>query len=198
MSENSTLVIDDQYLIRDEASLRALYKAPSERVLAAKAPHLNDEFKKLIRAARFVCIASEGSLGLDLSPRGGAPGIVQIIDDCTIAIPDMLGNNKLETMSNIVNGSGRVALLFPLPGLDYFVRINGTAQLSTDPSLLEQLQLDHVQAVKVAILIHTEEVYPHCSKATIRSEIWKSEGMLDHDSLPSMGQVVKSLITGSQ
>ncbi len=197
MPEESTLILDDQYIIHDEASLRSLYKPASERVMAAKQSGLNHEFKKLIRAARFVCIATEGPDGLDLSPRGGSPGLVHILDDRTLAIPDMLGNDKLETMSNIVNGSGRIALLFPLPGLDYFIRVNGSAQLSTDPSLLEILQQDDKQATKLAIVIHTQEVYPHCSRATIRSEIWKPEGQLNKADLPSMGEIVKSLLAVS-
>lgn len=171
--------------------LRALHAEPKSYVLKAKSSELTAEMITLIGQVRLVCIASEGDEGMDLSPRGGKPGFIKVIDNKTLAFADRPGNNKLETLSNLVAGSGRVAMMFLLPGLDYFIRLNGDAVVTADPQLLEAVTSDPECKLVVKILIN--EVYPHCPKASQFSELWSSSSHLDLSTSPSMGEVVKGI-----
>lgn len=171
--------------------LRELYPKPKAYVVKTKSAELTPEMVELIDQVRFVCIASEAFEGMDVSPRGGEPGFIKVIDNRTLAFADRPGNNKLETISNILQGSDRIALLFLLPGLGFFLRLNGQAVVTTDPRLLAAVTTDRECKLVIKILI--AEVYPHCPKAAHFSELWTDSSLLDQAALPSMGNVVKSI-----
>lgn len=181
----------DSHQITSVEQLRAMHAEPKAYVLKAKSPELTAEIISLIAQVRIVCIASESGDGMDLSPRGGEPGFIKVIDSKTLAFAERPGNNKLETLSNLVEGAGRVAMLFLLPGLDYFLRMNGKAVVTADPQLLAVVTED--PECKLAMKILLDEVYPHCPKASQFSELWSIDSHLDLATSPSMGDVVKGI-----
>ncbi len=160
----------DPYRIETIEELREFYEMPKDQVLKTKFDFLDDHIVRFIANAPIVCIGSEMEEGLDVSPRGGAPGFVHVIDRKHVAIPDWPGNNKLETMTNIL-ASGRCGLLFLLPANDLFLRINGPATVTRDPDLLAAMTEEN-KTPKTAIRVAVNEAYFHCGKAIKRSEIW--------------------------
>jgi PPOX class probable FMN-dependent enzyme len=160
--------------ITTEEQLRALYGAPKKLPALAKAKEIDDLCRRFFALSPLLCISSCDRDGhQDVSPRGDAPGFVQVLDPATIAIPDRPGNNKLETLSNIL-GNPRVALLFIIPGHEEMLRLNGTAKISRDPALLARSAVEG-RLPKAMIVIKVEEIYPHCGKALRRARIWDSQ-----------------------
>lgn len=176
----------------DEApDLDALYAPPGEMVLKAMTRHLTDFHIDYLARATFFCLATGREAGLDASPRGGAPGFVKALDRTTVAFADWPGNNRIESMRNIV-AEDRVALLFLFPGLDIFMRLGGRARVSVDPRLLDRL-LEGQRRPKSAIVVQIEEALFHCGKAINRGRLWDAEGHIDRKSLPSAGVMMKTL-----
>jgi len=174
------------------AELEALYAAPVATSLAKETSRINELYKRLIEASPFLTIASVGPGGLDCSPRGDGPGFVKIIDDETLAIPDRRGNNRLDTLKNIVQDP-RLGLLFMIPGLNETLRINGSAQLSTDPDLLATFSVNNVAPVTV-IIIKIDTIYFQCARALKRSKLWEADAQVDPASLPKAGELIQSVI----
>lgn len=180
-------------MIDSLAALRSLYAAPRERSQRKQLPSLDAHCKRFIALSPFVVVASSGASGmLDASPRGGAPGFVQVIGDSILLIPDSPGNNRLDTMGNIVE-TGQIGLLFIVPGVDETLRVNGSATLSTREDWL-QLTGTEVRRPKLVIAVDVKEAYLHCAKAFMRSELWNPERHVDRASLPSMGEMLKQQI----
>ncbi|MFD0915821.1 pyridoxamine 5'-phosphate oxidase family protein [Pseudahrensia aquimaris] len=153
---------------------------------------INDDYRRLIEACPFATVATEGPEGLDCSPRGDGPGFIRIIDQHTIALPDRRGNNRLDTLRNIVR-TGRVALLLMIPGLNETVRINGRALVSVEPDLLESMA-EQGKVPASAILVTIETMYFQCARAIIRSRLWQADAQVDPKTLPSAGQLVRSVM----
>jgi PPOX class probable FMN-dependent enzyme len=175
--------------VADEVALRAHYAPPGERSLRKQLAALDVHCRRFIGLSPFLVISSVGAGGkLDASPRGGDAGFVKAPDEHTLLIPDSPGNNRLDTMSNIVD-TGRVGLLFLIPGIDETLRVNGTAQLSDDPRLLE-LAREERRLPKLVIRIGVEEAYLHCAKALMRSRLWAAESRVERTVLPTMGQMI--------
>jgi len=128
-------------------------------------------------------------LAMDASPRGGPPGFVRVADDGTLLIPDDPGNNRLDSLENIV-ATGRVGLLFLIPGIDETLRVNGTADLSDDPKLLEFAR-EQRRLPKLVIRVRVEEAYLHCAKALMRSRLWAPETQVARSELPTMGRMIR-------
>lgn len=171
--------------------LRAVYGQPSKLAAAAKVDRLDDLTRAFIAKSPFVMVGTSDAQGRqDVSPRGDAPGFVRVLDDRTLAIPDRPGNNKLENLSNIV-ATGRIALLFIIPGHDETVRVNGVAHLSTDADLLAAMAVEG-KLPRAAIVVTAEEVYPHCAKAFRRSNLWHAAPP-EKGSLPSLAQMAKTM-----
>src|SRR4051812_21783341 len=120
---------DGHDLVESEAALRDLYKPPSEMILKATTDYLHPFHVEHLKLASFVCIGTVGAEGLDVSPRGGEPGFIQVVGENCVGIPDWPGNNKVESLTNIVRDH-RIGMLFLFPGLDYFMRLNGKASIS--------------------------------------------------------------------
>jgi PPOX class probable FMN-dependent enzyme len=125
---------------------------------------------------------------MDASPRGGDPGFVKVLDDGAILIPDSPGNNRLDTLANIIE-TGRAGLLFLVPGVDETLRVNGTAELRDDPELLELARSER-RLPKLVIRIGVEEAYLHCAKALMRSKLWARESLVERSVLPTMGRMI--------
>lgn len=171
--------------------LRTLYELPHERILRMKFPRLDSFMTGFIAASPLVFIATAGPEGLDNSPRGGAPGFVRVVDPDHVAIPDWPGNNKLESMTNILSSDGRCGLVFVVPHADTFLRINGRAVLSRRTDLLESM-VEAGRVPKLAILLAVQEAYFHCGKALRRSHIWQPEKWQTPE-LPSVGTMMKTV-----
>lgn len=183
-------------MINDVEDLRGLYPEPKGRALTKQLARLDQHCSNFIKLSPFIVIASGGSEGhLDASPRGGEPGFIKILDDKTLLIPDAKGNNRLDTLTNIT-ASGRVGLLFLIPGVDETLRINGDARLSDDPDLIRLFEnLKNVPKLVIAVTV--AEVYLHCAKALMRSKLWSIENQVDRAVLPAMGKMINDQ-TGSQ
>ncbi len=170
-------------------TLRALYPAPKERALRKELDRLDPHCRRFIELSPFVVLASSGADGaLDASPRGGAPGFVKAPDEHTLLIADAPGNHRLDTLENIV-ATGRLGLLFMIPGVDETLRVNGKAVLSTDPSLIEQAADDRRRPV-VVIQVQVEQAYLHCAKAFMRSRLWSPQAQVERSVLPTMGRML--------
>lgn len=137
-------------------------------------------------------IATGNASGFDASPRGGEPGFIKVVDDLTLVIPDSPGNNRLDSLKNIVE-SGQAGLLFLIPGVDETLRINGAAHVSVDEEKL-QLFASEKRAPKVVIEVTVEEAYLHCAKAFMRSKLWADESRRERSVLPTMGQMIHEQI----
>jgi len=170
-------------------ALRALYPAPKERALRKELDRIDPHCRRFIELSPFVVLASTGANGaLDASPRGGALGFVKAPDEHTLLIPDAPGNHRLDTLENIV-ATGRLGLLFMIPGVDETLRVNGRALLSTDPSLVEQAG-DEWRRPVVVIQVQVEQAYLHCAKAFMRSRLWSPQAQVERSVLPTMGRMI--------
>ena len=178
--------------------LRALYAPARERSVKKQMPSLDVHATRFIGLSPLVVVASAGvdAAGglLDASPRGGAPGFAKVLDAHTLLIPDAPGNNRLDTLENIV-ATGHIGLLFLLPGVDETLRINGTAVLSTDPADIA-LCADDKRTPKLVIRVTVQAAYLHCAKALMRSRLWSPDVQVSRDVMPSMGEMMKDQIGG--
>ena len=183
----------DSHTVTSLQQLEDLYGAVNPNSLAKEVSSLNKTYKSWLEKAPFVAIASGGRGGLDCSPRGDKTGeLFRILDDQTIAIPDRRGNNRIDTLKNIVEDP-RVGLLFLIPGINETLRINGQARLTTDPALLESFSVEGKQP-RTVIVISIEAVYFQCARALIRSGLWKSGHQLSKGDVPSAGQMTKGAL----
>jgi PPOX class probable FMN-dependent enzyme len=169
--------------------LRALYALPSERATLKQLASLDVHCRRFISLSPFVIVASGSEAGaMDASPRGGAPGFVRAIDEGTLLIPDAPGNNRLDTLENII-ATGRVGLLFMIPGIDETLRVNGRARLSRRDAHVAAFAGDK-RRPKLVIEVQVAEAYLHCAKAFMRSKLWDASSQLSRDALPSMGRMI--------
>ncbi|MGI9373559.1 MAG: pyridoxamine 5'-phosphate oxidase family protein [Hyphomicrobiales bacterium] len=179
------------HVIKTRAELLALYGETNPMSLAKEMPVLAPAYREWIERAPFFALASSGSGGLDCTPRGDAVGsVLQVLDDATIAFPDRRGNNRIDTLKNIVEDP-RVALLFLTPGINETLRINGTAQITTDPELLSRFEMKGKQPAAV-IVVKIGAVYFQCARALMRSSLWDVEAQFKRGDLPTAGQMTKS------
>jgi PPOX class probable FMN-dependent enzyme len=178
-------------IINSLAELEALYGVPQETSTVKEIDYISPEYRAYIEASPFVTLATAGPEGLDCSPRGDRSGCVRVADEKTLLLPDRRGNNRIDSLRNIV-GDPRVGLLFLLPGLGNTLRVNGRAKLSIDPDLLASFAVEEKAPRSVAV-ITVDAVYFQCARAVIRAELWNPARHLAKDSLPSPGQILASL-----
>ncbi|MFN4163469.1 MAG: pyridoxamine 5'-phosphate oxidase family protein [Ferrovibrio sp.] len=178
-------------IINSLAELQTLYGVPQETSTVKEIDYISPEYRAYIEASPFVTLATVGPEGLDCSPRGDRSGCVRVADEKTLLLPDRRGNNRIDSLRNIV-GDPRVGLLFLLPGLGNTLRVNGRAKLSIDPDLLASFAVEEKSPRSVAV-ITVDAVYFQCARAVIRAELWKPARHLAKDSLPSPGQILASL-----
>jgi len=196
MGDGETLEAEEmtEHYVTTMAQLEAMYAQPMENSLLKELDHIGPHYRALIESSPFVAMATVGPEGLDCSPRGDAAGFVRIADDKTLMIPDRRGNNRIDSLRNIVRDP-RVALLFLIPGVSETMRINGRAALSTDPELLESFKVDG-KAPRCIIVVTVERAYFQCAKAIMRSKLWDSTLHVPRGKFASTGVMVAALTKG--
>lgn len=177
-----------------EAELDALYGTPVQTSILKEIDHISPHYRAFIEASPFLILATSGPEGLDCSPRGDPKGFVRVLDERTLAIPDRRGNNRIDSLRNIVRDP-RVALLFLVPGVGETMRVNGRAELSRDPELCKSFTMEG-KVPQCVILIRVERVYPQCQKALVRSKLWDPAQHIPRSALPSMGQIIEAITKG--
>ncbi len=187
-------MIARDHLIRDEATLEALYGEASAGAIAKEIDYIHPHYRAMIDASPFVVLSTSGPGGLDCSPRGDPAGFVHVVDDKTLLIPDRRGNNRADSLRNIIHDP-RVALLFLIPGVGETLRVNGTAAISIDPALLERFPFRGTLPRSV-IVVTADRVYFQCPKALVRSELWNPEKHIERKSLPSSGTILADITAG--
>jgi uncharacterized protein len=175
--------------------LRALFGAPSELAVKKELPRLDRHARAFIKLSPFVVVASSDAAGrCDATPRGDAPGFVEVLEDGRLLIPDRRGNNRIDTFQNIAENP-HVGLIFMVPGINETLRVNGAASVTTEPALLEPLAVQG-KAPKAALLVVPEEVYFHCGKALIRSDLWNPEMKVPRSAFPTLGKIIADQVSG--
>ncbi len=178
----------DHHTVTSIAALDLLYDAPSERAVLKQRDRIDGHLRAFIAASPFVLLATCGPAGADCSPRGDAPGFVAVADDTTLLLPDRRGNNRLDSLRNIV-ANPAVGLLFVVPGVDETVRVNGRGTLSTDPALLARFAVGGRPPTTV-LVVAVEEAFMQCSRALVRSDLWNPARHVRRADLPSAGTML--------
>jgi uncharacterized protein len=182
------------YTVTSVEQLEAIYGHPSGAAVLKEVDHINAEYRAFIKAAPFFALSTCGPEGVDCSPRGDEPGFVRVADEKTLMIPDRRGNNRVDSLRNIVRDP-RVSLLFLIPGIGETIRVIGRASISIDPALLESFVFAG-KTPRSVIVVSVETVYFQCSKAIIRSKLWDPSRLIDRASLPSNGAILAAITKG--
>jgi PPOX class probable FMN-dependent enzyme len=176
------------HAVTDPHDLAQLYREPHPVVLKKVVDRVDGEAATFIAASPFVVLATHGPRGADASPRGGPPGFVTVLDEHRLAIGDLSGNNRIDTIGNVL-ATGLIGMLFLVPGIDETVRVNGRATITTDPEVLTRCAIDG-RVPRVAIGVDVEACFLHCAKAFRRSGLWSPETWLDEADRPSTACIV--------
>jgi PPOX class probable FMN-dependent enzyme len=195
MHSDAELTEASMDVVEDLGELRELYGPPGERSVKKQLTRFDKHCRAFIARSPFLVMASSDPSGrCDASPKGDAPGFVQVLGDQTLLIPDRLGNNRVDTIGNLLERPG-VGLIFFVPGLNETLRVNGRARITTDPALLDPLAVNG-KVPRSGILVAAEEIYFHCGKALIRSDLWNPEKQLRRSEFPSLGRILADQIGG--
>ena len=177
-------------VITEESELREIFGWPTELALNKQISLLDQHCRDIIAKSPFILLGTSDPSGrCDVSPKGDYPGFVRVLDDKTVAIPDLPGNNRLDTLTNIIRNP-QVGLIFMIPGMNETLRINGRVRLVRDPDLLESMSYQN-KLPKLAIVVDIQEVFTHCPKAFIRSKLWSEEYRIDRSELPSFAVILR-------
>ncbi len=176
--------------VRSQQDLRAHFGQVSPLAEKKVLHHLDKFCRDFIALSPFLIVASSDGKGnhADASPRGDAPGLVAVIDDKTLLIPDRRGNNRVDTFGNILASPG-IGLIFLVPGINETLRVNGRAEVSQEPDLLTPLTIQNVTPV-IGLKVHVEEAYFHCGKALMRSKLWSPAAQVERSSFPTLGRII--------
>src|SRR5690349_3308495 len=174
--------------------LDAMYGEPVGAAVTKEIDYISDHYKMFIDKAPFVVVATVGPEGLDCSPRGDPAGFVRVRDKHTVLIPDRRGNNRVDTLRNLVRDP-RISLLFMIPGIGNTLRINGRAEISTDPDLLATFSI-HGKLPRTVLIVTVDRIYTQCPKALVRSRLWSQEVQISRAELPSAGDMLEHLSKG--
>jgi PPOX class probable FMN-dependent enzyme len=185
---------EDTSFITEERALRALHHAPMSRATDKVLRTLDGHCRRILALSPFCVIATQGPSGADVSPRGDPPGFVRVLDERTLLIPDRVGNNRLDAMTNLL-ASPRIGLLFLVPGMNETLRINGTARITDDARLLAPCAVAN-RAPKVGLVVAVEEAFLHCAKALVRSSLWDASKQIDRAILPSYAEMLLDHVRG--
>jgi PPOX class probable FMN-dependent enzyme len=174
--------------------LESVYDQPHQRALLKELDHISDHYRAFIEKAPFVVIATCGPEGLDCSPRGDPAGFVRVADGKTVLLPDRRGNNRLDTLRNLIRDP-RISLLFLIPGVGETLRINGRAEIVTEPELCASFTMNGKEPASV-LSVTVERIYFQCSKALVRSGLWRADAQIPRSELPSTGEIFAALSDG--
>lgn len=186
-----SMELSPEYIIRSEEEISSLYGAPLERSVRKQQDHLDEYCRAFIARSPLLIIGTQGAgenAIADNSPRGDMPGFVRVADKHTLLIPDRRGNNRLDTLKNILVNP-RVGLLFLIPGITETFRVNGMAMISKDPALTESFSVKG-KVPKTVVVVKVIEAYIQCSRALVRAEVWNPDKFAHRDSVPSMGTIM--------
>ncbi|MEW5927458.1 MAG: pyridoxamine 5'-phosphate oxidase family protein [Gemmatimonadota bacterium] len=186
--------LDERHLVASPDELAEIYEPPSERALLKVIRHLDEHCRAFIAASPFAVLATCGSRGADCSPRGDRPGFAQVADPGTLLLPDRRGNNRLDSLRNVLENPA-VGLLFLVPGVSETLRVNGRARISRDPALRERFAVDG-RAPTAVLVVAVEEAFIQCSKSLVRSELWNPALHVPRSALPSLGTVLAAHTRG--
>lgn len=185
----------DTHIIGSIAQLESIYGAPSETALVKEIDYVSAECRAFIEAAPFCAVATCGPEGLDCTPRGDPPGFVRVADAKTLLIPDRRGNNRIDTLRNLIRDP-RISLLFLIPGCGETIRVNGRAVISIDPALCESFTFAG-KLPRSVIVVSVDRVYFQCAKAIVRSNLWDPATQIDRKALPSSGTILSGITNGA-
>ncbi|MFD3265040.1 MSMEG_1061 family FMN-dependent PPOX-type flavoprotein [Phenylobacterium ferrooxidans] len=173
------------------ADLDQIYRQPGKLVIDKALTTVDRHGRSFIALSPFCVVSSAGADGsIDVSPRGGEPGFVHVSEDGrTIFLPDRPGNNRLDTLRNLLAGPGRIGFMFMIPGFDDVYRVNGRASASADPDLLAQF-VEFGKTPRLVLSIAVEEAFFHCPKAIMRGRLWEAEAQVDRSTLPTLAEVI--------
>ena len=177
-------------VITEESELREIFGWPAERSANKEIDRLDDHCRTIIGKSPLILLGTSNASGrCDVSPKGDYPGFVRVLNDKTLAIPDLPGNNRLDTLSNLL-ANPQVGLIFLIPGMNDVLRVNGKVRLVRDAALLESLAYQG-KLPKLAIVVDVQEVFIHCTKALVRSKLWLDEYRVDRNELPSLAEILR-------
>ncbi len=182
-----TIEKSSEFTITSLEVLNTIYKKPTERVLRQQTDRITEPGRVFIAASPFLILSTASDAGIDSSPKGDAPGFVQLLDDRTLLIPDRPGNNRIDGMKNIIVNP-KVGIIFMVPGANDTFRVNGSAKISVDPALLSRFVVQD-KLPRAVIVVTVEEAFNHCAKAFVRSKLWGDE-MKRPDGIPTIGDFV--------
>lgn len=185
-----------KHMITTLEELEALYGTPHAPALKKEVPTIIPSYRAIIEASPFAVLATVAGDGMDVSPRGDGPGFVKVQDDRTLLLPDRPGNRRIDSMRNIL-ADPRVALIFLVPGVAETMRVNGTAEITTDPEILEPLSAKGKLPIS-ALVIHVEAVFVQCAKAIMRSRLWNPELHAKREDLPTLGRMIEEASAGAE
>lgn len=184
----------DPQTVTSIQQLESIYTAVNPSSLTKETVVVTPEYQKLIEASPFVSVATIGPEGMDCSPRGDRPQVVYVVDEHTLHLPDRRGNNRIDTLRNIVS-DGRIALMFLIPGITECMRVNGRAVLRHDPEALAMYAVGGKLPATV-IEITVEVAYFQCARAVKRADLWNSDVQIDRGSIPTAGQIMTAITSG--
>ena len=184
------------HLITSLDQLSDIYGTPKAPALVKVSDRMTVEYRQFVEAAPFLALATSGPEGLDCSPRGDVPGFVRIFDDKTLMVPDRAGNNRVDSLANIVRDP-RVSLMFMIPGVSSIIRVNGDAVLSIEPELLTSFEVAG-KAPRSVMVVTIREVYFQCARALMRSRLWDADAQVDAATLPTPGQILAAMTNGRE
>ncbi len=186
-----TAGLPSEHRITTIEQLEAHYGPPVGISLVKEIDYISEHYRAFIEAAPFVAVATVGAEGLDCSPRGDPPGFIQVLDEKTLLLPDRRGNNRLDTLRNLVRDP-RISLLFLIPGVGETMRVNGEAAIVTDPALCDRFIMQG-KTPRSVIAVTVDRIYFQCQKALIRSGLWQAESQIARAELPSTGKMLEAL-----
>lgn len=181
----------DSQIVSDIAALERIYGMPAAASIKKEVAYIHPHYRKFIEAAPFALLATSGSDGLDVSPRGDPAGFVRVHDELTLLLPDRRGNNRIDSLRNVLHDS-RVSLIFLIPGIRETLRVNGTASIQVDPGLLSTFSIDGKSPLSV-LVVKVNAVFFQCSRAILRSQLWDPSRHRDRGDFPSLGTILGDL-----
>lgn len=182
---------DNPHKISDLQELERIYGKPALASIRKEIGYIHPHYRAFIDAAPFAVLATSGEGGLDVSPRGDPAGFVVVEDEKTLLIPDRRGNNRIDSLRNIIHDP-RVALLFLIPGVGETLRVNGHATILKDPGLLARFSMEG-KLPRSVLAVTVETVFFQCSRAILRSRLWEADRQIDRRALPSVGTILEDL-----
>ena len=170
--------------------LDRIYGQPKPMTKAKSLDHIDKYGRQFLALSPFCVISAADAEGnMDVSPRGGEPGFVHVEDDHTLMLPDRPGNNRLDTLRNLVGGNGRIGMMFLIPGFDDLYRVNGRAGMTDDPALLDRF-VEFGRIPRAIVRIEVEEAFLHCPKAIMRARLWEGEAQVERSTMPSLAEMI--------